>query len=314
VKEGVDSTVNTPPNQVTLRESFLERIVSQPLVLTATIRESPFIEGVPVRFVVTGANPRAVEVLTDGAGEAHFEYKGENPGEDHIRASIISEGKEHAAELTATWLVALVEVEEVGTRPPHPPNRPGAPGPPVHSPAVLVQAEGVGPPRGKLVGVSTVSGTVLVKGTSGARFTLKGEQLVPVGSEIDTTRGVVRLSTLTHTGVLQTAEASGGAFKVIQRESEHGLTELDIVDSRSPTQCRVGQTATIGRLNLSDRGAFTVRGRSASASSVRAVLSVADRCDGTFTLDTRGAVSVRDFAGHKTVELRTGQRYLAAAR
>ena len=38
-----------------------------------------------------------------------------------------------------------------------------------------------------------------------------------------------------------------------------------------------------------------------------------DRCDGTLTRVTHGAVSVRDFLRHRTVLVRAGHSYLARA-
>jgi hypothetical protein len=41
---------------------------------------------------------------------------------------------------------------------------------------------------------------------------------------------------------------------------------------------------------------------------------VADRCDGTLTKVTEGAVAVRDRVRHKTVLVKAGHSYLARAR
>ena len=58
-------------------------------------------------------------------------------------------------------------------------------------------------------------------------------------------------------------------------------------------------------------GRFRTRGRNSTATVRGTEWSVVDRCDGTLTTVKRGTVVVRDRVKHRTVTLRSGQRYLA---
>jgi hypothetical protein len=148
---------------------------------------------------------------------------------------------------------------------------------------------------------------------------------IPVGSTLETTSGVARITTATATlGKTQTGEFGAGIFKLLQNRKQKGLTEMDIVDSRSSKQvcASLGKNAavaarlsskTLGRLNASAHGSFSTHGQY-SASTVRGtVWTVSNQCNGTLTKVTRGEVSVRDFRRRKTVTLFSGQHYLARA-
>ena len=137
---------------------------------------------------------------------------------------------------------------------------------------------------------------------------------IPVGSTLETTSGVARITTATATlGKTQTGEFGAGIFKLLQPRKQKGLTEMHIVDNRSTRQvcASLGKKAavaarhlsskTLGRLNASAHGSFSTHGQY-SASTVRGtVWSVSNQCDGTLTKVTRGEVSVRDFHRRKTV-------------
>jgi hypothetical protein len=145
---------------------------------------------------------------------------------------------------------------------------------------------------------------------------LTAARQIPVGSQLDTTHGVVQLTTATaSSGKFQSGEFGGGIFTVLQNRSGGGLTELAIVDTRSPDKvCATVSSVVLGRLNVDDHGKFTIPGQFSAATTVRgAVLSVVDRCDGTFTAVTRGEATVRDFVRRKTSTLFGGQSYLAAS-
>jgi len=149
---------------------------------------------------------------------------------------------------------------------------------------------------------------------------------IPVGSTLEATAGVARITTATATvGKTQSGEFGAGIFKLLQGRRQKGLTELDIVDNRSAKQAcaSLGKKAAIaaghlsgkalGRLTGSAHGSFSTHGQY-SASTVRGtVWSVTNQCDGTLTQVTRGVVSVRDFRKRKTITLFAGQHYLARA-
>src|SRR4029077_11745885 len=61
-------------------------------------------------------------------------------------------------------------------------------------------------------------------------------------------------------------------------------------------------------------GSFRTHGRHSQATVRGTRWLTVDRCDGTLTRVTDGAVSVRDFVRHGTVLVRAGHRYLARSR
>jgi hypothetical protein len=191
------------------------------------------------------------------------------------------------------------------------------------------------PPGAKLASFSPFSPFPLATSaiaplTKGLEFVpLTEARQIPVGSTLDTTGGVVNITTATTSsmkGKVQTGDFGAGLFKLLQGRKQRGLTELNIIDSHSPHQvcASIGKAHTaakskhlsstvLGRLNSNDHGNFTTRGQY-SASTVRGtVYSVINECRGTLTEVSRGLVSVRDFARRKTITLHTGQHYLAKA-
>jgi hypothetical protein len=209
------------------------------------------------------------------------------------------------------------------------------------------------PVLGKAVNVKPVSGIVYIELPPGAKlasasplspFTLgaqafpaltKGRRFIPltearqipVGSTLDTTAGVVGITTATTAsskGKLQSGNFETGIFKLLQRRRQRGLTEMDIINTHSARQvcATAGKARTakshpsnkvLGRLSANSHGHFTVRGQFSAATVRGTVWGVRNLCGGTLTRVTRGVVSVRDFRLRKTVTLFTGQSYLAKA-
>ncbi len=116
------------------------------------------------------------------------------------------------------------------------------------------------PVLGKTVNVNVVSGKVFVAIPSTAHASLAGPQAgrrnrepqqgrrvhaaqearqIPVGSFLDTSAGVARITTATATkGKLQFGDFGAGIFKLLQRRQQRGLTELNIIDNRTaPVRC-----------------------------------------------------------------------------
>ncbi len=209
------------------------------------------------------------------------------------------------------------------------------------------------PVLGKSVNVTTVSGVVYIELPPGAKLAsvspfsagsleaqafaalTKGQSFVPltearqipVGSTLDTTGGVARITTATTSskkGKLQSGDFGAGIFKLLQRRTQRGLTDLNIIDNHSARQvcassgkARIAAThpssKVLGRLNASSHGRFTARGHYSAATVRGTIWSVANQCDGTLTRVKRGVVSVRDFRRRKTITLFTGESYLARA-
>jgi hypothetical protein len=310
------------------------------------------IGGVPVTFTVTGANPQTATVTTDEAGEATFTYTGANAGSDHIVASFAgSEGTTtESSEVAETWTASSSSGggstggSSTGSSTTGGAASTGGGG----TGGVLPSKEVELPPPvlGKTVNAQLVSGEVFVKLPGGAQESLAGPwdaafealskglgfvplveaRQIPVGSILETTHGVVKLTTATAAaGKFGFGDFGAGIFKLLQNRKQRGLTELDIMDSRSPRQvcATVGKRASVasrhlsssvlGRLNSSDHGKFTARGQYSAATVRGTVYSVTNECAGTLTAVSRGEVSVRDFVRRKTITLFAGQHYLAKA-
>jgi Ca2+-binding RTX toxin-like protein len=147
---------------------------------------------------------------------------------------------------------------------------------------------------------------------------LKDRLGLPFGAKLDATHGAVRLTAAGGGGRSATGDFSGGAFLVKQRRSAHGLTELDLTGgdlskcSASGAHARAAAGRTVlRRLFGRAHGRFRTRGRNSTATVRGTEWSVIDRCDGTLTTVKRGTVVVRDRVKHRTVTLKSGQRYLA---
>ncbi|MEA2468085.1 MAG: hypothetical protein QOJ57_2211 [Thermoleophilaceae bacterium] len=147
---------------------------------------------------------------------------------------------------------------------------------------------------------------------------LKDRLGLPPGVKLDATRGAVRLTAANGRGRSQSGDFSEGAFLVKQDRSARGLTELALTGG-DLTKCttarrKVGGTAArtvLRRLFGRARGRFRTRGRFSTATVRGTEWTVIDRCDGTLTTVERGTVVVRDRVKHRTVRLKSGERYLA---
>jgi Bacterial Ig-like domain (group 1) len=316
-----------PPPKVDLPQpSAIETRVGSPFSIVATVTEAGVPQpGVPVTFKVTGANPQTATIASNAAGHATFSYMGTKSGTDHIVASFVDKAGATviSGEVTEKWAA----VETKGFK---------------------------APVLGKTVNVEPVSGVVYVKLPAGAHFSrvdgialtgfaspapIAGESLskglgfiplsearqIPVGSTLDTTEGVVRLTTATASiGKLQFGEFTAGIFTTLQSRKQLGLTNLNIVDTSKPRQvcATIGKKAQVARtlskkivglLKGVAKGKFTTTGHYSAATVRGTIWNVTDRCDGTLTQVKRGIVSVRDFARRKTITLRAGRQYLAKA-
>jgi hypothetical protein len=194
--------------------------------------------------------------------------------------------------------------------------------------ATLASAASVSPFSPFAPGAQAVE--ALTKGQ--AFIPLTEARQIPVGSILETTGGVVGITTATtasRKGKLQTGDFGAGIFKLLQNRKQKGLTDLNIIDNHSASQvcASVGKgkgkgkayaaklsSKTLGRVNASGHGHFAVRGQYSAATVRGTVWNVSNRCEGTLTHVTRGVVSVRDFVRRKTITLFTGQSYLAKPR
>ncbi len=179
--------------------------------------------------------------------------------------------------------------------------------------------------------------------TKGKQFIpLTEARQLPVGTEFDTRKGTVRLTTASISKATYTGQFGAGVFKTLQsrQRKQQGLTVMQLLDgaiagTRSYKQCvAAGKTksksgsasaeaaaaprklsSTVISLLKSqdDHGNFQTRGKYSSATVRGTKWDVEDRCDGTLTVVHRGLVAVQDFRTHKTVLVRAGHRFLAPA-
>ncbi|MEA2266130.1 MAG: hypothetical protein QOE27_1713, partial [Solirubrobacteraceae bacterium] len=70
----------------------------------------------------------------------------------------------------------------------------------------------------------------------------------------------------------------------------------------------------LGLLHASVKGQFRTRGRYSSGTVRGTEWTTTDRCDGTLTQVTRGAVTVFDLRRRRNIVVSAGHSYLAAAR
>jgi hypothetical protein len=146
-----------------------------------------------------------------------------------------------------------------------------------------------------------------------------------VGSVIDATNGAVTLtSALDRNGNTQTATFWGGAFKVRQRRNspvvDLVLTGGDF--SSCGPRGRAGSARAVAagrrarrRLWGSDRGGrYRTKGRHSVATVRGTRWLTVDRCHGTLTRVTEGAVSVRPIGRRKRHLVRAGDSYVAHRR
>jgi hypothetical protein len=185
-------------------------------------------------------------------------------------------------------------------------------------------ATGLRPTLGSSVVVHAVAGPVLIRRPGSHRFVrLAPDAEVPLKSEIDASRATIALTSALPSGRNQTGRFGGGRFQV--RQGRRGYVDLYLRGSacpRSRPHAHAGppSAASAGRRRINhlwghDRGGrFRTHGRHSQATVRGTRWLVADRCDGTLTLVTKGTVVVRDFVRHRRLVLRAGGRYLARNR
>jgi hypothetical protein len=178
------------------------------------------------------------------------------------------------------------------------------------------------PQPGVIVGARAVRGRVLVKEPGTGKFVeLDGTTEIPVGSQVDTTRGVILLTSGLGGGRTNSSQFYDGLFTILQRKARNSFMTLRL-DGGSFRACGRSSLSTLGadakrkpvrRLWGNGKGRFQTRGRYSSATVRGTKWLVEDRCNGTLTRVLRGVVRVRDFRARKNVDVRAGRSYLARA-
>jgi len=185
----------------------------------------------------------------------------------------------------------------------------------------LTLGPGTPPPVvGVSVNVAPVSGVVRVRLRGTGRFVnLARLRNVPVGSELDVTRGRVRLVSAAGGRRTQTGQFFQGRGIVRQVRARAPFTTLEV---SGPLVCPRRRSAGAGavppprtrRLWGNATGRFRTRGRYSSATVRGTIWLTEDRCDGTLVRVRTGRVEVFDQVQRRRVQLRAGQSYLARAR
>jgi hypothetical protein len=272
--------------------------------------------GRSVRYSIVGANPSSGAVTTDGGGTAAITWTGTKLGTDTLTAFVDRDGN---------------GLRDVNSEP--------------QQTATVVWTPPPPPVPGKSVNVQVVSGQVLIKppGSGRARATgpakgfvpLTGPRQIPVGSQLDTSKGRVALTSAADTGgaKTQTSDFYQGIFAVKQsvpkkkpKKPTALTTDLVLKGEIPRSQCaplkgarsaaankKKGPKAVLGKLWGSGKGKFRTNGKYSAATVRGTIWLVQDRCDGTLTKVTRGTVQVRDFKRKKTVTVKAGHSYLARA-
>lgn len=177
------------------------------------------------------------------------------------------------------------------------------------------------PELGHTVVAQVATGTVLVRERGSTEFhELGGAEAIPVNSTFDTSEGTVLLEASATGGESNAGEFHGGAFVVRQSPNGHGMTELALRGGDfSACELRAKSRATasarkpvLRKLWGKDKGGrFKTSGRGSVATVRGTEWYTADRCDGTLTRVSEGAVMVRERGTGRSKLLHKGQSFLA---
>ena len=173
--------------------------------------------------------------------------------------------------------------------------------------------------------VDVVRGKVLVKRPDSKKFVLLPPQTeIPVGSQLNTLFGTIRLTMAQGGGKTNIADFYGGIFTILQARRPNAVTTLRLEAGNFGICRRAARLASVGtvaakskkpvrRVWGSGKGRFATQGRYSSATVRGTRWLTQDQCNGTLTRVLQGIVQVRDFRAHKTVNVHPGQSYLAKA-
>jgi hypothetical protein len=178
--------------------------------------------------------------------------------------------------------------------------------------AVATTPSALPPPvLGKSANIARVSGTVLVRVRGSKTFVvLTAPRQIPLGSELDTTNGRVRLTFATGYGGTEHADWWQGRFVIGQSKTgKHVATQA----LSGPLACpkKVFESAGRRRIWGKGKGHFRSSGNAASAAVRGTWWLTEDTCAGTLVRVKTGTVDVFDFAKRKHVLLHAGQSYFA---
>jgi uncharacterized repeat protein (TIGR01451 family) len=159
-----------------------------------------------------------------------------------------------------------------------------------------------GPEPRKTAVLRRKSGRVLVRLQGRRAFSaLSGTMVLPLGSEVDATRGTVTVTVATTRTRVESADVAQGRFVVRQPSA---VAVLSVSGSCAKTARRL---RTVAGSHFQTRGRFSA----ATGAAKGSVWIVSDRCGATRTDVKRGRVRVVDFTTGRVVRLRAGKAYVA---
>jgi CSLREA domain-containing protein len=168
------------------------------------------------------------------------------------------------------------------------------------------------PIANRSVGAQPVRGTVRVK--VGGKFVRLAPGLLKNGTEVDTRKGVVEITTAQG----EVARFFDGVFKIAQAR---GVTTLTLTEkltgcprARRSVASAAAKKPKTRKLWGDGKGRFRTKGQYSAATVRGTKWLVQDTCTATLTRVTQGVVAVQDFAKRKTVLVKKGKRYTARAK
>ena len=167
----------------------------------------------------------------------------------------------------------------------------------------------------RVVVVKKTQGTVKVRLPGTKTFVeLDAARGIPTGSEVDTRKGVVELTSIPRAGKPpETARFYDGLFRITQ---SNGITTLTLTEKLAacPKKGRAAAAAKkpkTRRLWGDGKGRFRTSGKYSAATVRGTRWLVQDSCAGTRTRVAQGVVTVRDKVKRKSIVLRAPKSYLA---
>jgi len=176
------------------------------------------------------------------------------------------------------------------------------------------------PVAGERVAATPASGVVTVRLPGTDTFVpLDQAASMPVGSRIDARDGTVVLHAALPGIGTEAGRFSGGEF-IVRQDTRHHITELRLIggdfgkcaERTLASTHRSSNKRVVRSLWGSDHsGHFRTHGHNSVATVRGTKWLTEDRCDGTLTKVTQGAVSVYDRRAHRTVVVKAGHSHLA---
>jgi hypothetical protein len=194
----------------------------------------------------------------------------------------------------------------------------------------VLRAQSTGAPvLGKTVVVRRVKGRVRVRGPGKGRgfVTLRKAREIPVGSQLDTRGGTVKVVSARDTlGGTQSGRFAAGIFQVLQsrQSSAKGLTTMRLRGSLSGCKSSQASGASaessrrrkrrrVRRGRANTNGRWKVPAKRASGTSKGTAWVTTDRCTRTDVIVKRGEVKVRDLPNQKSELIGAGEGYGACS-